>query len=83
MVKTAGLYSGAGYSRTGIHLTQIQPGLFCFLGGRIEVSQLEGGSLASCHARGSILPHDMLKTLKSLFQYVSGGVDITHVMGSA
>jgi len=38
----------------GIQLTQIQPGLQSFRRSGAEVSQLEGGSLASCHARGNI-----------------------------
>lgn len=44
-------------SCAGTQLTQIQPGLSRPRRDRIEVSQLEGGSLASCHARGRISPY--------------------------
>lgn len=46
-------------SCAGTQLTQIQPGLSRSRRNRIEASQLEGGSLASCHARGRFSPYGL------------------------
>ena len=45
--------------RAGTQLTQIQPGLSHPRRDRIEASQLEGGSLASCHARRRVSPYGL------------------------
>lgn len=73
---------------TGIQLTQIQPGLQSFRRNSAEVGQLEGGSLASCHARGDIHPilyrikDSQEPSLECSLQHWCHVHDVRHMPGS-